>query len=130
MTTLHCLLVRHTDHRRAVAALRDIPRVFTVAPVDEQVVQNALQLGWRDFEDTVQMAAAAAAGVEFMMTWNSKDFKRGSIPTLQPAEMLALIKPRCSGSNRLPPSPSLRSFRCLAAQQASFPSNTASGTHN
>ena len=93
-TTLHYLLVRHTDHRRAVAALRDLLRVFSVAPVDEQVLQNALDLGWRDFKDAVQMASAAAAGADFLVTRNPKDFKGGPIPTLQPSEMLALIRPR------------------------------------
>ena len=64
MTTLRCLLVQHTDQRRVVAALRDLLRVFSVAPVDEHVVQNALELGWRDLEDAVQIASVAAAGAD------------------------------------------------------------------
>lgn len=92
VTTLHYLLQRHTSPKEATAAVRDLMRVFAVAPVDEAVLLEALGLSWKDFEDAVQMAAAARAGAEYLVTRNPVDFEGGTVPVLRPAEFTALLR--------------------------------------
>ncbi len=94
VTTLHYLLKRHTDHARAVAVLTDVLGVFEVAPVDRHVLLAALALGGRDFEDAVQMAAAASAGATHIVTRNTPDFRRSPVAVLQPADLTALLAAR------------------------------------
>jgi len=92
LTTLHYLLARHTDYLQAATALQDVLRVFSVATVDQDVILQALALGWHDFENAVQMAAASKAGAEYLITRNLKDFKKGPISVLLPTEFLALLR--------------------------------------
>jgi predicted nucleic acid-binding protein len=92
LTTLVYLLSRHAPETTAVAALRDLLSVFSVAAVDQDVILRALQLGWRDFEDAVQMAAAEQAGADYLVTRNVGDFISGLVPVIQPAELLALFE--------------------------------------
>jgi len=92
MTTAHYLIARHLDNRRAKIAVQDILKVFSVAAVDQNVIQDAVGLGWSDFEDAVQMAAAARAGADYLITRNPKDFKDGPIDVVQPGEFLALLR--------------------------------------
>ena len=92
VTTLFYLLQRHTNTQRATAAVRDLMRVFSVAPVDGAVLLEALGLKWKDFEDAVQMAAAARAGAEYLITRNPGDFEGGTVPVLQPGEFTALLR--------------------------------------
>jgi predicted nucleic acid-binding protein len=89
VTTLYYLLSKHLDRQRAEASLRDVLQVFSVAKVDETVIQSALALGWEDFEDAVQMAAAAEAGAAYLITRNVKDFGGGPLPALTPGELMA-----------------------------------------
>lgn len=93
VTTLFFLLTQHLDWTAAIAAIHDLVAVFSVAKVDEGVIHSALSYGWRDFEDAVQMAAAVAAQADFLVTRNPKDFKAGPVAVLQPAEILAFLKP-------------------------------------
>ena len=92
MTTVHYLITRHLDDKRAKIALLDILKVFSVAGVDQDVIQDAVGLGWFDFEDAVQMSAAAREGADYLITRNPKDFKDGPIDVVQPGEFLALLR--------------------------------------
>lgn len=93
VTTLFYLLSQYLEWTAAVAALEEVLEVFSVATVDEDVIRNALSFGWRDFEDAVQMAAAASAKADFLITRNPKDFKTGPVAVLQPAELPAILQP-------------------------------------
>ncbi|GMR11315.1 MAG: hypothetical protein BMS9Abin28_2144 [Anaerolineae bacterium] len=62
------------------------------AAVDEAVLSEAVGLNWEDFEDAVQMAAAARAGAEYLITRNPEDFKGSSVSLLQPSEFTALLR--------------------------------------
>ena len=68
-------------------------RVFEVAALDDATMRNALMLGWDDYEDAVPMAAATEANVDYLVTRNPKDFSGGSVPVLQPGDLLALLQP-------------------------------------
>jgi predicted nucleic acid-binding protein len=92
LTTLFYLVSRHADRQTAVNAVRDLTRVFAVAAVDHAVILRALDLDWPDFEDAVQMAAAAEAGVDYLVTRNTRDFRSGGVPVVTPAELLALVE--------------------------------------
>lgn len=92
VTTVFYLLSRHMNRQRATAATTDLLRLFEIASVNHEVLLSALALGWRDFEDAVQMSAAASAGATHLVTRNPDDFAGGPLPLLQPAELLVLIK--------------------------------------
>ena len=92
VTTLFYLLSRHLDWAEAVSAVRDLIAVFSVAKVDDGVIRQALSYGWKDFEDAVQMAAAAGREADFLVTRNPKDFKAGPVAVLEPAELPAILQ--------------------------------------
>jgi predicted nucleic acid-binding protein len=92
VTTLFYLLSRHLSAAEAISAIHDLVAVFSVAKVDDGVILNALSYGWRDFEDAVQMAAAAGVGADFVVTRNPKDFKAGPVAVLEPASLHAILQ--------------------------------------
>jgi hypothetical protein len=61
--------------------------------VDAEVIDRALPSAFRDFEDAVQMAAAVAAGADYVATRDVKDFSAGPVPAVTPAELLPLLRP-------------------------------------
>jgi predicted nucleic acid-binding protein len=88
VTTIYYLLSKHLDRRKARAAVVELLALLKVAPVDNEVLLTALSLGWDDFEDAVQAAAAIAAGATHLITRNPRDFAGLSIPVSTPEEFV------------------------------------------
>ena len=63
-------LLRKTkkDSAEVYRLMDDLAAIFTVAPVNETTVTNALALRWKDFEDAVQYIVAKETGAEFIIT--------------------------------------------------------------
>ena len=77
---------------RGGAAAKDFIEGLTlfvsVAPTDTEALRYATSLPMRDFEDAMQVAAARACGAEFIVTRNTKDFRRSPIHAKTPADAL------------------------------------------
>lgn len=72
--------------RKAMLLLRD---TFQTVPLDQQVINQAIDSAIRDFEDAVQYFSAQRAQCETLITRNPGHFKRTAIPALTPREFLA-----------------------------------------
>jgi hypothetical protein len=59
--------------------------------LDRAILDAAHALPMADFEDAVQAAAAAAAGLDALVTRNTKDYAGAPLPILTPAEALARL---------------------------------------
>ena len=90
LTPLHYLLARHLGQQKTAAVLIDLTTLLRVEPVDHLVLQQALALGWRDFEDAVQAVAAARCQADYLVTRNPRDFKQSLVPAMTPSEFLAM----------------------------------------
>ena len=91
LTTLFYIMRKRVGSKQATKLLSHTLNIFSVAPVDEKVIRQALLLEWNDFEDAVQMCAAVQVGADYLITRNVKDFKGGSIPVMMPATFGALL---------------------------------------
>jgi predicted nucleic acid-binding protein len=91
VTTLFYVISRARNRETAVQAVTGLLESFAVAKVDDAVIREALSMGWKDFEDAVQMASAGAEGVDYLITRNVKDFQSGPVSVIQPAAFLALL---------------------------------------
>lgn len=79
-----------------VRARQDVRRClsgFEILPVDAQTLLDADALPGSDFEDNVQMAAAATARLDLIVTRNVADFIVSRIRVVTPAQLLALLQP-------------------------------------
>jgi predicted nucleic acid-binding protein len=91
VTTLFYLMARHLDRDQAITAIQKLLTIFEVAAVDRLVIERALALGWPDFEDAVQMAAAVQTGTTYLITRNPQDFKDELVSVLGPNDLLNLL---------------------------------------
>lgn len=92
VTTLHYLASRTRDRAFADRSLAAVLSVFSVAAVDQDVVAEALAMGWGDFEDAVCAAAARASGCRVIATRDPRGFQGSTCPALTPAEALVLLR--------------------------------------
>jgi len=91
LSTLFYLVAKDQSAQAARVLLTQILQILSVASVDQDVIEQALNLPYPDFEDAVQLMAALRAGCRYLVTRNPQDYKAGPLPALQPAELLALV---------------------------------------
>ncbi len=72
--------------RRTMVMLRD---VFAPVACDEQVLHQAIDADFKDFEDAIQYFSALRADADCIVSRNPKDFRASDIPVLTPSEFLA-----------------------------------------
>jgi len=69
----------------------DMLRILKICLLDQAVIQAAHALPMDDFEDAVQAASAAAAGLDGLVTRNSKHYSAAPLTILTPVEALARL---------------------------------------
>lgn len=71
ITDIYYIAYRQMKDRSAVRELlQRLLSVVSVAAVSEQEIQNALSLGWDDFEDSVQYSVALLSDMDGIITRN------------------------------------------------------------
>ena len=90
LTTLHYLISKSLGTKSARESIQLLLSLFQVAPVDRVVLEGALTLGFKDFEDGVLHEAARAAGVDLIVTRNIVDFKHSMVQICLPADFVVM----------------------------------------
>ncbi len=73
------------------AVFRKLHLIFEFADLESSVLEKAVSMKWKDFEDAVQSATAEAIHADYIVTRNIKDFAQSKIIAFTPAELLARI---------------------------------------
>ncbi len=71
--------------------ITELTRFVAVAECGTDAIAYAARLDMTDFEDAMQVAAARACGAGFVVTRNTRDFRRSPIPAVTPAEALEAL---------------------------------------
>ena len=63
-----------------------------IVALDENIVSQSLQSGFRDFEDAIQyFSALSLPKLDGIVTRNTKDFSKSELSILTPTETLSLF---------------------------------------
>ena len=89
VTTIFYLSAKAIGRKAALEKVRTLLKLFEVAPVHRPVLEDALDLGFSDYEDAVLHEAAVQVGAEAIVTRNAKDFARAKLRIYTPAELIA-----------------------------------------
>ena len=88
VATFHYVVSKATSSANARYYVVWMTAFLTVAPVTHQSLLYALSLPMTDFEDAMQVAAARAAGAEYIVTRDLGDFSNSPIPAITPEQAL------------------------------------------
>ena len=70
---------------------RKLNLIFEFADFSPAVLERAVAMKWKDFEDAVQSASAESVHADYIVTRNLKDFMKSKVIAFTPAELLARI---------------------------------------
>lgn len=79
--------VNETVARLAVSSLRD---VFDIATVDAQIIHQAADSSFSDFEDAMQHACAVRCSATHLITRDLEGFRHSEVPVMSPRSYLSL----------------------------------------
>lgn len=75
--------------KEARSIIETLISYLQITGTDRQLVTNALELDFNDFEDALQYTSAYRTdGIHAIITRNNKDFKNSYLPVFSPAEFL------------------------------------------
>ena len=70
---------------------RKLNLIFEFADFGPTVLERAVNMKWKDFEDVVQSATAESVHADYIITRNLKDFTKSKVIAFTPTELLARI---------------------------------------
>jgi predicted nucleic acid-binding protein len=76
------------DMAQARQAVSEILTAMVICPIDRGVLESALDSGFSDFEDAVQIFAAVSQGLDIILTRDQKGFTDSPIPVLSIQKLL------------------------------------------
>lgn len=91
ITTVHYLSRKALGEVGARRQIEALLRLFELASVTRAVLEGALQLRFRDFEDAVLHESALHAGADGIVTRDPGGFRSGVLRVYEPAELLAVL---------------------------------------
>ena len=92
VTTVHYLLTKALDTRDANTHIRTLIAMFEIAAVNRLVIEQAIEVDFKDFEDALLCQAASHAGANYIVTRGARDFKRSTIPVYAPREFISVLR--------------------------------------
>ncbi|NQT85881.1 PIN domain-containing protein [bacterium] len=83
------LVKKQSGRKEAYEAMRTIRDSFTILQLDAELIRQAIDGGFSDFEDALQYFTALRAGAMCIVTRNPKHFPLHEIPILTPQHFLS-----------------------------------------
>lgn len=91
VTTVFYLVRRSLGTDLSIERIKDLTAICRVAPVNQPVIDSALQDRFPDFEDAVLHHSALLAGADCIVTRNAADFRDSSLLIYTPAQFLTAL---------------------------------------
>lgn len=88
VTTTYYLLQKGLTRKLADKHLKNLLKIFHVAPVNRAVLEDAIDGKFTDYEDSVLHQSAKLSGLDAILTRNQKDLKNSTLPVYSPEELL------------------------------------------
>jgi len=75
-----------------IKLLEELEDMTEIIDVTSKVIQQSLKTDFKDYEDAIQYyCALSIPNVDFIVTRNTKDFKKSSLPVLTSAEAIVSL---------------------------------------
>ena len=89
--TIYYLIQKAYDKKMADDVIYKLLKLFEITPVTKEVLLEALNSEFNDFEDSIVYSSAYLHGIDVIVTRDKKGFKNSKIKALNPGEFLARI---------------------------------------
>ena len=89
---IYYILRQSLSHNETLKLLEALSEMTEIVDVTKTVIKKSLKSEFRDFEDAIQYnCALTVSKLDFIVTRDSKDFKKSTLPVMNPQEAVGII---------------------------------------
>jgi len=89
---IYYVLRQFLSNQATIRLLEDLGDLTQIVDVTGNIIRKSLKTDFKDYEDAIQYyCALAVPEIDFIVTRDTKDFKKSSIPVFNPVEALTLM---------------------------------------
>ena len=89
---IYYILRQYLSHNQTIKLLIELSEMTEIVDVTKTVIKKSLKSDFKDFEDAIQYKCALTISkIDFIVTRDSKDFKKSSLPVMNPQEAMGII---------------------------------------
>lgn len=90
---IYYILRQSLTSSATINLLDQLSEMTEIVDVTKQTIKKSLQTDFKDFEDAIQYnCALSISKIDFIVTRNTKDFKKSILSVLTPEEALSIIE--------------------------------------
>ena len=89
---IYYILRQSLSHSETLRLLEELSEMTEIVDVTKTIIKKSLKSEFKDFEDAIQYnCALTISKIDFIVTRNSKDFKKSILPIMNPQEAIGII---------------------------------------
>ena len=89
---IYYILRQSLTHNETVKLLEELSELTEIIDVTKAIIKKSLKSEFKDFEDAIQYnCALTIIKMDFIITRDSKDFKKSTLPVMNPQEAISII---------------------------------------
>ena len=89
---IYYILRQSLSHNETIKLLEQLSEMMEIADVTAPVIKKSPKSEFKDFEDAIQYnCALSISKLDFIVTKDSKDFKKSTLPVMNPQEAIGII---------------------------------------
>jgi predicted nucleic acid-binding protein len=89
---IYYILRQSLTNNASIKLLEELADITEITDVTNKIIRQSLKTDFKDYEDAIQYYSALSIPyVDFIVTRNTKDFKKSSLPVLTPSEAIASL---------------------------------------
>ncbi|WP_428328207.1 PIN domain-containing protein [Mucilaginibacter sp.] len=90
---IYYILRQSLSNNAAIKLLEELADITEIADVNSAIIRQSLKTDFKDYEDAIQYyCALSIPHIDFIVTRNTKDFKKSNLPFLTTAEAVSALK--------------------------------------
>jgi predicted nucleic acid-binding protein len=89
---IYYIIRQSLQHAETIRLLEELSEMTEIVDVTKEIFRKSLKSDFKDFEDAIQYHCALTINkIDFIVTRDSKDFKKSTLPVMNPQEAIGII---------------------------------------
>jgi predicted nucleic acid-binding protein len=88
MANVDYIITKYSNKAKSRRAMKSLRKRLSILPMDQKIVDTALESEFADFEDAMQYYTAEKHGIDFIVTRNKKDYVKGRLRVITAQEYM------------------------------------------